>query len=100
MDKLLYLDSDTIVVDSLGELKQKEGDVLAVLDNMQRAQKLGISNYFNSGVLYIDVKSWLNKEYGDALKDFIRQNPNVKWQYPDQDVLNIALQGKIDKLPF
>ena len=99
MDKLLYLDSDTIVVDSLGELEQKEGDVLAVLDNMQRAQKLGISDYFNSGVLYIDVKSWLNKEYGEALKDFIRQNPNVKWQYPDQDVLNIALQGKIDKLP-
>ena len=100
MDRMLYLDSDTIILGDLTELLEKQDPIYAVRDNTPSnyAKKLGLSTYYNSGVLYIDVKNWLDKNYQALIEDYIADNQGKEFTYPDQDILNAVLQGQISEL--
>ena len=103
MDNLLYLDSDTIVVSDLNNLEQFNGSsISAVKDGCFKnylTKMGGISNYFNSGVLYFNVSNWTEKGYQNRIVHFL-ENCKLALTYPDQDALNCALDGSINSLPL
>lgn len=106
VERLVYIDSDTIVTGSLKDILNEDlKNICAgvVLDCLARDYKMvvGIRSeepYFNAGVLVINVLSWKQNKISDAIIDHV-QNQRSKYCNPDQDLLNIALRGKIKVLP-
>lgn len=102
IEELLYLDSDAMVVGDLNGLNQYNGKIHAVLDNAHPSyiKKLGVSRYFNSGVLKINTNWWKKENCEERIIKFVKDNPTKKLTYPDQDVLNCALESDIEELPM
>ena len=101
VDNLLYLDSDTFVVNSLKGLENYNGTINMVKDNMPdtliKKMDNNIKCYCNSGVLWINVKKWLENDCNKKINDTISKQ--IKFKFPDQDVLNISLKDDIEILP-
>lgn len=102
IDRLLYLDSDTIVVGDLSELHSFDSPICAVPDVLpvQYAQSLNLSSYYNSGVLLFDVQNWIRQNFQEQLIDYIHSHILKDLKYPDQDLLNIVFQPYLSNLPF
>lgn len=107
--KVLYLDCDIIVVQSLRDLWNTDITNYAVavaIDSghfdEQRNKMVGISvaeHYFNSGVLLVNVDYWRkNHVLGQALR-FINDNRDQLRSH-DQDVLNAVLKDQVLYLPI
>ena len=102
VDRLLYLDCDTIIVNSLSSLfrcDMKNKPAGMVLDSMcmNHKQDIGFSKedlYFNSGVILFNMPEWRRQQCQERIVDHIR---NIRSHYiaPDQDVLNIVLKKQI-----
>lgn len=101
VEKYLYLDADILCFSKLDELLSinLENYILAAVEDefirKDYIVNLGLSQnkkYFNSGVLFINTKSWLDF---NLLEEFKRKISLRPYKYPDQDVLNIILQDKI-----
>jgi len=101
VDKLLYLDSDTVIVNSLSGLVNYNGTIHMVKDSMATDywQNLGTSleMYCNSGVLWIDVNKWKEENCDSKIINVL--DGDISYTYPDQDLLNIALKDDIKLLP-
>jgi len=104
VSRLLYLDCDTLVVSSLLALYQSDLDgypVAAVYDNYVRSQPLiGIfeeGDYFNSGVLLMDLKEWRQQTISEKTFEYLRSYPE-RICYVDQCALNAVLKGNWKKL--
>lgn len=102
VEEVLYLDSDTIIVDDLSELSQYSGSIYAALDNVDHGyiEQLGVTRYFNSGVLKINIDWWKKENVENRIIRFVRDNPLKRLSYPDQDVLNCVLENDICELPM
>lgn len=100
VDKLLYLDSDTIVVDKLDDLNNYTGPICMVEDTMNRNHINELDNsmerYYNSGVIWIDMNEWNKKGYDNLLIDTLESK--IKYEFPDQDLINLAYKGIINPL--
>jgi lipopolysaccharide biosynthesis glycosyltransferase len=106
IDKILYLDVDTIVVQGLKELfaiDMQSFPVAAVADAWPYDHSsLGISaqdGYFNSGVLLINAQEWRKQLVVERTLEFIGNHERLL-SMPDQDALNSILVGnwlKLDK---
>lgn len=112
--RVIYLDSDICAFSDLKELYNIDlGDKLAglVLDSDQ-TYYLGKfplkSGYYNSGVILIDLDKWRKANMANQLLSFVQNNRNrfvdigaadFVFTYPDQDLINILLNGKIKTLP-
>jgi lipopolysaccharide biosynthesis glycosyltransferase len=102
IDKLIYLDSDVLVVSDISELWQMElGEayVGAALEPYDRAQRdpLGFGPkdpYFNSGVMLINLAKWRAENVIPRFFDFAGLNRD-KLHSPDQDVINSVFRGHI-----
>lgn len=96
-DKFLYLDADTLVLNSLEDLFERslsEATVAAAPDIKNRIAGLGVGldrQYFNAGVMYVDTLEWLETDVTEACLDFIR---NRKPSYMDQTALNAVLHRR------
>ena len=100
VNKVLYLDSDTIVDGSIANLFNRESinPVGAVLDfNVPYHLKSVIDNYFNSGVLFFDYKVWDEEDCTKTMYDTFKEN-TIPLVFPDQDLLNLSMSYKIDML--
>lgn len=111
LDKLLYLDADITCKGSLQELvalefNEEYGAVVVDVDSMQKKSVERLKNpefeghYFNSGVMYINLKQWLNSRLTERFFSLLSDNivtQNIK--YPDQDILNIMFLHKAKLLP-
>lgn len=111
LDKLLYLDADVTCKGSLHELAEMEfsseyGAVVVDVDSMQKksAERLRNDefkgNYFNSGVMYINLRQWLTSHLTEKFFELLSDNnitKNIK--YPDQDILNIMFLHHVKILP-
>jgi lipopolysaccharide biosynthesis glycosyltransferase len=104
--RLLYIDTDTLVVGNLKaafELELGTYPVGAVTDtDMPLRTDLGINSteeYFNSGVLLIDIQSWKAQCISERTLAIIQDQPERIKGYPDQDALNIVLHHNWYKLP-
>ena len=110
--KIIYLDSDTIINLDISELWRVElGDnVLAAIPESANGTDCDFffpichdgfvkaENYFNSGVLVIDVEKFgaAQKKLADALDLTVQRN----YLYVDQDILNYCFSEKTLKLPI
>ncbi len=103
MANLLYLDADTLVINNLGGLSAyQDNSINAVKENVLKSsyRRLGdLRQYYNSGVLFFNVLKWLNQELEEQIKSFIRSNKR-ELIYPDQDIINCALQNYISGMPL
>ncbi|MBQ8256194.1 MAG: glycosyltransferase family 8 protein [Alphaproteobacteria bacterium] len=109
INKLLYLDSDTLIYDDVSELYNTDiskHTLAAVPDMAPREdpnnpngkyvsnfakEHLKNGTYFNSGVLLINTKK-------QTESIALLTQTKVKLKYPDQDILNVALQTQIKPL--
>jgi lipopolysaccharide biosynthesis glycosyltransferase len=105
--RLLYLDSDIVVIDDLRPLFETslEGAVLAAvldpvppwIDRPFRSEVLKLPDpefYFNSGVLLIDVEAWHRESVTQRAFEFSNNlPPGTRLLYPDQDTLNAILSN-------
>lgn len=103
--KAIYLDSDLVVMDDLTDLWQTDitEHAIAAVDEkaFDRFEALGIPtkfNYFNAGVLLINVDYFRNENlFEKALTYYNTNKINILWW--DQDILNGLLYNKRLKLP-
>lgn len=106
-DKVLYLDCDIIVNDSLEEFWNTDLDgYAAMVVEDQSADDVRIHNriacdglYFNSGVMLMNLDYWRENSISEKVIDYIYTNPQ-RCKYPDQDALNVILNGKVLQAGF
>ena len=106
IDKVLYLDSDVLIADSLQELWDTDlsNHVAAgVKDCISRKyyELLGLkdgAHYCNSGVILINLKKWRDDHIGDQIRQFVH-NRNGYVFFMEQTVMNGVIQDKWLILP-
>jgi lipopolysaccharide biosynthesis glycosyltransferase len=101
VQRVLYLDADLIVLDSLAPLWELDlddhylGAVTNVLEPIyaHRPRELGITRpnaYFNAGVLLMNLGAMRRDDRTAALEEYARRHaPELVWR--DQDALNVVL---------
>lgn len=102
IDSLLYLDADTNVVGDLNSLDEYQDiTVGACKDNnrLELLEKYDLPMYYNSGVLLINIDRWMEEECDLKLLEEVKQ-PHTELQFPDQDIINVALKNDIEALPI
>ena len=99
LNKCLYLDVDTIVLKSLYDfyninLKNKYSavveDKLSSKDKKERLKQFKIKNYFNSGVMLLNLKQ-IRKD--NLFERFLKETKYSKFM--DQDVLNFIFNDNV-----
>lgn len=97
--KVLYLDVDLCVTNDLNELfsvNLNNNIIAAVNEVIPYHKKLKLDNYFNAGVLLIDVQKW---NQNDFTTKCINELKRIAYTMADQDVLNILLKDNRYILP-
>lgn len=117
-ETILYLDADTMVRNDITELfsiKRENTTVSACVDYLEKIET-GISNwksfalnpvkkYFNSGVLLIDTKRFIEKKIAEQIIEVVENNKPFtkacgKWEQYDQYGFNVVLYGDWVELPI
>ena len=105
LDRVLYLDPDTIVLDQIDDLyfiDMKDNLIAGVIENLPYYQRevvgLGINDaYINGGMVLCDLKKW--RECNFEEKSIIRlQDTSMNLNY-DQGILNELCAHKILVVP-
>ncbi len=107
LERVMYLDVDMIVTSSLQDLYNLDfGDNALVASkdvfHSESHARLGLretSQYFNSGMLLINLKYWREHNLVEKFFEYIKDNSN-NLIFHDQDVLNAVLQGKVIIVPI
>lgn len=102
-EKVLYLDCDTLVKNSLDELFKidLEDNLVGVVEDAvkskENAERIALSDfYFNSGVLLINLKAWRKTDFFNKLKNIVMTDAKISNEY---DALNKACEGLKHLLP-
>lgn len=107
LDRILYLDPDLVVINSLSDLYSMdfEGSSFIAATHVQKffrkfnAHRLNLEEntpYINTGVLLMNLEVLRKEHSGDAIRSYIRENRR-KLLLPDQDVFT-ALYGQKTKI--
>jgi lipopolysaccharide biosynthesis glycosyltransferase len=109
IEKVIYLDCDVIVTDSMIQLWHTDVSnfaVAAVPDtntyDIQTYNRLHYNpelGYFNAGVLLINLNFWRKNNITKLFLQCVKENYD-KLQWHDQDVLNLCLKNNKTRLPF
>lgn len=107
IDRILYLDTDIIVVDNLAELWESNpgnnmiGGCLDVFDDTTTKTDIGLNvsdPYINAGVLLINLKQWREENADRMFVDFLlAHDGNV--HHHDQGIINGTCKGRTLLLP-
>ena len=99
-DRVLYLDADIVCLNSIENLKKINIDnkIIAVIEESndyvvkKRVKDLSLTSkkYFNSGVLYININNWINRDINNKLINYAKSVKDLI--FPDQDILNVILE--------
>lgn len=96
IDRVLYLDSDIIVRGDINFFWKKvlsKNCIAAVIKDdfaSENERRIGVFDYFNSGVMFVDLKSW--SKFNGTEKCFEKLKEG-KWRFLDQDILNLVLNN-------
>ncbi len=103
VSRVLYLDADILVLNSLRMLSDADlegrivGAVVDALDSQIKSHSPGldgvprVQNYFNAGVLLIDLNAWRTERVSERALSYLSTNPRSP--FSDQDALNVACDG-------
>ena len=102
IDRILYLDGDTIVRGSLKDLYEINMDnysIAASIEptiNKKRKNELGLEKYpyYNAGVLLVNMKHWRKNKSGDKIIEYYKEH-NGKLFANDQDAINGSMKDYI-----
>lgn len=103
--KLLYIDSDTLILGSLEPLFEKDMSEMAlgmVLDSLAVKHKLYVGHkqdeyYYNGGVMLINVPYWNKNLCTQKIIEHVK-NTRAHYMAPDQDIINVVLKNYITLL--
>lgn len=95
--KIIYLDSDTVVTGDISILFNQElnDNILGAIKEVSQEEVLniwgerGITKYFNSGVLLINLEKWRIENISEKAFLFIKENQQ-ELHWADQDALNLV----------
>jgi Glycosyl transferase family 8 len=104
LERVLYLDSDTIVIESLAPLWASDlrDDYIAAVTNVFKANRAGrlatlglepSHAYFNTGVLLMNLAALRRDDCMETLRDWARQHPD-RLLWPEQDAMNVVLGSR------
>jgi len=102
--KLLYLDTDIIVIGDLLDLYNTTVSLpigACVDKKIQKRPELGIheeDKYFNAGVLLINLDEWKRQHISEKTIQFLNDFPE-KIRWVDQDALNAVLKDNWHQIP-
>lgn len=102
IDKVLYLDCDSLIVDSFKEIWNLDISnyyCAGVIDGINTSvkKKLGFekeADYINSGFLLVNLKKWREEKVEEKFIKFMVENQHRYYQH-DQGVLNNVFKDKI-----
>ena len=102
VERVVYLDGDTIVRSDISELDTLDmqgcpvAGVIEPTVNKKNLEKIGLAGhpYINSGVLVIDAGKWRKEAVGDEIISYYAAHDGRLFA-PDQDAINGALKGRI-----
>jgi lipopolysaccharide biosynthesis glycosyltransferase len=108
VDRVLYLDADTVVTGSIAELwgAELDGALFGAVDIPgadRGVELLGLrpeDGYFNSGVLLFDLKQWRESRALDTLLAYIDAHPHEMSFTLDQDALNGCFHDRRKHLDY
>ncbi|MDP5008699.1 MAG: UDP-glucose--(glucosyl) LPS alpha 1,3-glucosyltransferase WaaO [Glaciimonas sp.] len=101
--KALYLDADILCVGSMKELIDMDisGSAAIVVPDADEttrrrcaALNLASQQYFNSGVMFMNVDLWMANNITEKTIHAILEN-GKDYRFPDQDALNVVLEGQV-----
>ncbi|GHV77525.1 lipopolysaccharide 1,2-glucosyltransferase [Spirochaetia bacterium] len=104
--RILYIDSDTIIVGDISELIDYDmnGNIIGMVALntlfVHLPQQIELSMeipYFNAGLILFDTEKWKNENIQELLTTSLENTALVF--HADQSLLNIALRRKIQPLP-
>ena len=106
LDRVLYLDGDTMVRRSLSSLWATDmgacplGACIEPTCTKERKASLGLSGlpYYNAGVLLIDMHAFRRERVGETILAYYRKNGGHLFAN-DQDAINGSLKERIFSLP-
>lgn len=107
IDKILYLDTDIIVVGKLNNLWETDlrnnlaGGCLDVFEGNSAKTDVGLDAsdpYINSGVLLINLKLWRDERIDRKFVDFLKLHDG-KVHHHDQGIINGVCKNRIVILP-
>ncbi|MET1041701.1 MAG: glycosyltransferase [Acidimicrobiales bacterium] len=111
--RAIYLDCDLVGLGDLQPLLDAEtGPILAAVQDPGQPhlgegeaipgfEHLGIPRgreYFNTGVMVIDVQAWRDEEIAERCRTFLVESPQHA-RFWDQDALNVVLEDRWLRLP-
>ncbi len=108
VSRVLYLDTDILVLRDLRAIWETklDGAILAAARDLLDAQiKSGrpglekaprVANYFNAGVLLIDMARWRTERLSERALQYLADNPRSP--FSDQDALNVCCDGRWKEL--
>jgi lipopolysaccharide biosynthesis glycosyltransferase len=99
--KCLYVDCDILILGHIRQLWEVNigDDVLAAVQapsKDDRFKELGLASreqYFNAGIMLIDIANWRKEDISNRVQRYIQQNPS-KIVFWDQDGLNAVLYDR------
>lgn len=102
IDKVLYIDCDTIINGNISELLELDIDnvgMAGVEDTINDIEKNNINlslstSYYNAGVLLLNLKYWRENKLFAKFKKCI-EDYNGKVPYLDQGILNITVEDRM-----
>lgn len=99
LDKILFLDADLLILQDINELYHIDiseyylAGVTDLLNDIYLNLNLeSIYDYFNAGVLLINLKKWRENGLSNQLIEYAKLNM-TKLRYADQDILNGTIRG-------
>lgn len=106
IDKILYIDSDTIIEHSLYELCDFKfnnsllGMVSSAMTNVVK-EFYNTDEWYNAGVIYFNVKKWKKCKKIDLIKECITSKKrNMMTMIGDESLINVLFKDDIKKLPL
>ena len=102
VERLLYIDSDTLITGSLEplfQLSMEEYPLAMVLDSLGKKHKryIGLQKmepYYNSGVILFNLKKWRELDCEKRLAEHALYS-RAHYMSPDQDLLNVVFKNEI-----
>lgn len=112
VDKILVLDSDTVINGSIIELYKLDvsNKIIAAVENPEFYMNNYLNNeekdiikekqfYFNAGIMLVNLKEWRNKNFSNCINQAI--STLRQFEFVDQTILNKALpQNEYIRLPY
>lgn len=97
--RVLYLDGDIVCNGSISEFMTMNigNHIVATAPDLkckEYATRFSLSNYFNAGIILINIDQWMKKNITSLLLETLNlyQSQNIDLPCADQDILNIVLK--------